>query len=75
VGNFDHQVSNEAYLVFAEIIQKCWRVEYELMEAMLYDAICGHDEYLKVHESSAMMQNSDRGLIKGTNSAVIDCTC
>jgi serine/threonine protein kinase len=69
-GIFDRRVSNEAYPVLAEVIQKCWRVEYESTEAMLCDAIRGRDEYLKVRESSAMMQNSDGGSSKGTSSAV-----
>jgi serine/threonine protein kinase len=48
---FDHRVSKEAYPVLAEVIQKCWRVEYESTEAMLCDVIRGRDECLKVRES------------------------
>ena len=46
VSIFDHRVSNEAYPVLAEVIQKRWRVEYESTKAMLRDA---KNEYLKVN--------------------------
>ena len=47
-GVFDHRVTKEAYPVLAEVIQKCWRVEYESTAAMLLDVVRGHQEYSKV---------------------------
>ena len=76
-GIFDHWVSNEAYPVLTQVTQKCWRVEYESTEAMLHNAIRSRDEYLKVCESSAVMQNDSKlwwGSVKGTSSMVgFDC--
>jgi serine/threonine protein kinase len=45
---FDQRVSNQAYPVLSEVIQKCWRVEYESTEAMLSDVVRGREECLKV---------------------------